>query len=89
MFEMVDALLGFFVIASSSLELGLTDVSSKVLSPVRRVISSVVGKPSVFIGNASLGSIVDVLRLRDWLPRYWWALLNFAVWSFELNAEFF
>ena len=65
MFEMVDALLGFLGIASSSLELGLTDVSSKVVSPVLKVISSVVGKPSVFIGNASLGSITEVLRLRD------------------------
>ena len=65
MLEMVDALPSFFILASSSLEFGLTDVSSKVLSPVYRVISSVVGKPSVLIGNASFWSITDVLRLRD------------------------
>ena len=45
---------GIYEINNSFLELGLMDVSSNTQSPVLRVISSVVGKPSVLIGNASL-----------------------------------
>ena len=48
---------GIYEINNSFLEFGLIDVSSNMQSPVLNVISSVVGKPSLLIGNASLTPI--------------------------------
>ena len=79
-FEMRHVAPGIYEISNSFLELGLIDVSSNTQSPVLRVISSVVGKPSVLIGNASL----TPMTLLKCLPRILCCLLSFAVWSLEL-----
>ena len=51
--EIRDVAPGFYRVGKSVRELGLIDVSSNMQSPVLKVISSVVGIPSLLIPNAS------------------------------------
>ena len=75
LFEMRQVAPGIYEINISFLEFGLIDVSSNTQSPVLSVISSVVGKPSLLIGNVSL----TPMTLLKCLPRILCCLLSFAV----------